>query len=259
MAQYMPARLKGRIHQFRSVDRVLMRLYGKLAGGAVVSIKDGPLCGMKLAASRHTSHAHINGTYERPILEAIERAVRPGAVCYDLGASIGYMTLLMARKARHVYAFEPSPVASAEMRCHVSVNALQNVTLVPDPVSGEVKQVRFCVNDAAYGSSINDAETRWPVRHLTTTTLDLFAASHQPPDFIKIDVEGEEGAVLEGARKILSQYRPSICCEIHNLEAARAVWSILDEYGYEIRTIDDLPATLPDNIVAGDFHILARK
>jgi len=103
------------------------------------------------------------------------------------------MTLLMARTAKHVYSFEPAPTPSPK---------------------------RFCLTDGAYGSAINETETRWPVLQLRTTTLDLFAKVHPIPDFLKIDVEGEEGAVLDGAVGLQARRKMSICCEIHSREAA---------------------------------------
>lgn len=258
IAQRTPRRVKTAIHHVRFLDRTLMSLYGSLIKDKVMSIEDGPMRGIKLAASRHTSHAHINGTYERQVQEAIDSMVRPGAVCYDLGASIGYMTLLMARKARLVYAFEPAPHAIAEMKRHIAANRLENVTIVPSPVSNGVRQVRFCLTDGAYGSAINDTETRWPVLQLQTTTLNLFVKDHPVPDFMKMDVEGEEGAVLDAAGDLLAQRKTSICCEVHNREAARSVLGTLQRFGYRVTLLDGTPAKVPQEVLVGEFHILAR-
>jgi FkbM family methyltransferase len=235
-----------------------MSVYGSLIRDRVVPIEEGPMSGIKLAASRHTSHAHIQGTYEKEVQAAIDAMVRVGDVCYDLGASIGYMTLLMARKAKHVYAFEPAPHAIAELQRHLAANGMQNVTIVPSPVSGGVRTVRFCLTDAAYGSGINETETRWPVLQLETTTLDLFARDHPIPDFLKIDVEGEEGAVLEGAHEMLSHRKTSICCELHSMDAARSVIGTLERIGYKLTLLDGSPLKLPEEVVAGNFHILGR-
>ena len=257
IAQRTPRRVKAAVHNVRFLDRTLMSLYGSLIKDKVMSIEEGPMRGIKLATSQHTSHAHIHGTYEREVQDAIDRMVQPGDICYDLGASIGYMTLLMARKAKHVYSFEPAPHAIAEMKHHIAANGMRNVTIVPSPVSNEVRDVRFCVTDGAYGSAINETETRWPVLQLRTTTLDLFAKDHPIPDFLKIDVEGEEGAVLDGAVGLLAQRKMSICCEIHSSEAARSVLGTLDRFGYKVTLLDGSPAKAPQGALAGEFHILA--
>src|SRR5687767_14208244 len=104
LAQRTPRRFKLAVHRVRFLDKALMSLYGLLIKDKVMTIEEGPMRGLKLATSQHTSHAHIKGTYEREVQVAIDSMVRAGDVCYDLGASVGYMTLLMARKAKHVYA-----------------------------------------------------------------------------------------------------------------------------------------------------------
>ena len=188
----------------------------------------------------------------------MDKLVTAGSVCYDLGASIGYMTLVMARKALRVYAFEPAPNAILEIARHTSANGITNITIVPSPVSGSCRLVPFCVTDAAYGSAINEHEFRWPILQLETITIDDFAARHPPPDFMKIDVEGEEGAVLEGARSTLAWRRTTICCEIHSLHAARSVVGILSDLGYRVTLLDDSPYQEPKDIVPGAFHVIAR-
>jgi len=257
IAKRTPLPVKSAIHHVRFLDRTLMSVYGAMIQDKIMTIREGPMRGIKLAASQHTSHAHINGTYEREVQDAIEGMLRAGDVCYDLGASIGYMTLLMARKAKQVYAFEPAPHAVAEMKRHVETNGLSNVTIIPSPVSNEVRQVRFCLTDGAYGSAINDAETRWPVLKLETTTLDLFAREHPAPDFLKMDVEGEEGRVLEGASGVLAQRKTRICCEVHNREAAESVLGTLKRFGYSVTLLDGSPAKVPETVMEGEFHILA--
>ena len=258
MAQHTPPAVKKAIHSVRFLDRALMGTYGSLIDGQVMTIEDGPMRGIKLVASQHTSHAHINGSYERDVQEAIAGMLQPGDICYDLGASIGYMTLLMARTAKHVYSFEPAPHAAEEMKHHLAANQMENVTIVPFPVSDGVRKVRFCLTDGAYGSAINETETRWPVLELETTTLNIFAKTHPAPDFLKMDVEGEEGRVLDAAGEMLAVKRPRICCEVHNRDAAASVLGTLARFGYTVTLLDGTPAKVPESVVAGEFHILAR-
>src|SRR6266704_3293059 len=94
--------------------------------GSTVMIESGPMQGMMLVVGEHVSHAHISGTYELDTQLAVDHMVSPGFVCYDLGASIGYITLLMARKAKRVFSFEPAPHAAGEIRRHAAANRLEN-------------------------------------------------------------------------------------------------------------------------------------
>ena len=93
---------------------------------------------------------------------------------------------------------------------------------------------------------------------MQTTTLNLFVKDHPVPDFMKMDVEGEEGPVLEAAGDLLAQRKTSICCEVHNREAARSVLGTLERFGYRATLLDGSPARVPEEVLAGEFHILAR-
>jgi FkbM family methyltransferase len=159
---------------------------------------------------------------------------------------------MASAKAAHVYCFEPAPHAAQEIHKHMGVNGFENYSVIPDPVSNTKRPVRFALTEVSYGSGIVDAETRWPVLELASVTLDEFAASHEFPDFIKIDVEGEEDQVLEGARTILEKRRTLICCELHTNEDAERVSSLLSEYGYRLTTLDGGPFCIPGEIRSGD-------
>lgn len=260
IARRFPTQLKQKIHASRGLDRFVRRAFSRMAaaGGGVAVIQEGPLKGIKLAVSEHTSHAHLTGNYERELVEAIDRVLQPGWVCYDLGASIGIMSLLMSRKTRKVYAFEPAPHAAAEMQRHIAANGFDNVQIVASPVSDQERDVSFALADTAYGSAIRDTPSHWPTLKLRSTTLDIFARLHEFPDFLKIDVEGEEGRVMEGARSILARGTAVICCELHNDSAAATVVRILHEFGYAVRRLSGETFTLnPGEAVPGELQVIA--
>lgn len=240
-------------HFFRRSFSFFVSLDGK-----TTTVASGPLQGMVLVVDEHVSHAHISGTYELETQVAIDQMVAPGFVCYDLGASIGYLSLLMARKARAVYAFEPAAHAAAEIRKHAAANHLENIIIVPSPVSDAPRTVRFTQNDNTYGSRIADGPSKWPTVELTAITLDDFVRTNPAPDFIKIDVEDEEARVLQGARSILSQRKATICCELHSEKSARGVQEILSEYGYALTDLKGHPFQISGPVVPGDVQVLAR-
>jgi FkbM family methyltransferase len=258
-ARCTPRFIKDWVHRHRFVDRVSRKLFSGVVGmgNQDVRIESGPMEGMRLATSEHISHAHIRGTYELDNQMAIDRVVYPGFICYDVGASIGYLSLLMARKAKHVYSFEPAPHAVAEIRKHIQANGLQNITIVPSPVSDREREVEFSLTDNAYGSAISHGETKWPTLKLKTITLDDFVAAHEFPDFIKLDVEGEEGRALEGARSILQKRKTVICAEIHNEEAAATCRNVLNEFGYQLTDLEGKPIQEIGPIAVGETHVLA--
>lgn len=256
-ARWMPSGFKRWVHRHKNLSRFARRTFAGAVGvdGGVVEVRSGPLKGVNLAVSEHVSHAHISGDYELETQVAIDRLVSPGFICYDLGASVGYLSMLMARKAQHVYSFEPAPHAIAEFRRHLAVNNFPNITIVDKVVSDGERQVEFGLTDNAYGSRIVESGIENSLK-TTTITLDTFVASHPPPDFMKIDVENEEGRVLEGARTLLEKNQPLICCELHSVEAANAVQSILHEYGYRITTMNGEPFKITGPIIPGDLQVI---
>ncbi|HET6979210.1 MAG TPA: FkbM family methyltransferase [Pyrinomonadaceae bacterium] len=258
-AQLTPAFVKRMVHHNRMLDSLSRKAFqgAMAADGSVVAIESGPMAGIKLAVSEHISHAHVSGTYEVATQRAIDSVLKPEFVCYDLGASIGYLSLLMASRTKQVFSFEPAPHAQAEIRKHLAANNLSNVEIVPSPVSDCERTVEFSLTDNAYGSRITETATEWPSLKLTTVTLDDFVATHPFPDFLKMDVEGEEGRVFEGARSILKERKTIFCCELHSREAALHCESILHEYNYEIKTLEGEPFVVGEHITAGEVQVIA--
>jgi FkbM family methyltransferase len=256
VARNTPRSAKALIARNRILQRFTHRTLARALGNEM-SVRSGPMRGLVLNVSEHTLSSHISGTYEQRVQTAIDERVKPGDVCYDLGASIGYFTMLMAKKAQWVYAFEPAPHAAEEIRRNLRASQLQNVTVVGDPVSDTKKEVRFTLTDVAYGSRINDGETKWPVLKLTSLTLDEFTESNPAPDFIKIDVEGEEGKVLRGAPRLLAQKRPVLCCELHSPEVADEVHDILLSHRYTMTNLNGAPFHPAGGPWRGEVHVIA--
>jgi FkbM family methyltransferase len=258
VARRLPVGFKSWVHNHRRLDGVSRWLFRTALGDEFVSIEDGPLAGLRLAVSEHISHAHIRGTYERQATEAIARLLRPNDVCYDLGASIGYLSLLMARNARFVYCFEPAPHAATEIVRSMAANGFKNYAIVPSPVTDSVRQVRFAITDVAYGSAISEQSTRWPELMLTSTTLDRFIQGHDAPDFVKMDVEGEEDHVLAGAGTLLARRSTVFCCELHSPEDVSQCRAIFDDHEYVMTALDGSPVQWDADAIPGEFHIVAR-
>ena len=258
-SRYTPKFIKTWIQSNPSVYHGVRKVFSFFVGleGSTVTIGSGPMKGMMLVVGEHVSHAHIRGTYELDTQLAVDRLVSPGYVCYDLGASIGYLSLLMARKALMVFAFEPSAHAAEEIRKHAAANQLENISIVPKPVSDGARTVRFTLNDNAYGARIAEGPSKWPTTELTTITLDDFVRTNPSPDFIKIDVEDEEAKVLQGARSILRERRVVLCCELHSEKSAREVAEILSEYGYRVTDLHGRPFSISGSVVPGEIQIIA--
>ncbi len=149
------------------------------------------------------------GSYEREETDYLVPLIRPDDVCFDVGANAGYYTTLMAQSARlgSVHAFEPDPVCGALLQLNVRINRLENVVLNPVVLGATPGRVQFVRATDSGFNSLRDTGRR-PVSgtfQVTMNTMDAYAESSgiRRVDVLKIDVEGAEGLVIEGARRLL--------------------------------------------------------
>jgi FkbM family methyltransferase len=161
---------------------------------------------------------------EPTVFAALKDRIGPGAIVLDIGANIGWFTMLAARwagGAGRVYAFEPAPESLAALRRHVELNGLtERVEVIGQAVSelpGEATFYAHAFNgenslSANHAGRVPPAETR----RVTVTTVDEFCAARGVvPTLLKIDIEGFELHALRGARRTLSKHRPSVIVEMH--------------------------------------------
>lgn len=186
-------------------------------------------------------------------MHAMRRLLRPGARMADVGANIGLWTLLAAARGADVIAVEPSARARARLRQNLRRNHLEHRVQVIDAVVAERDGLAIeFVEGSDTTNRIHTAHTllagheRTSVR--TTCTLDtLCAGDHEPPAVIKVDVEGAEPRVLEGAANLLDAAAPPVWI----LEWSRA----LRRYGTEPRALQRALADRGWLLAAWDEHL----
>jgi FkbM family methyltransferase len=160
--------------------------------------------------------------YEPQALDALKQTIAPGAVVLDVGANVGISAMMMARwcgAEGHIYAFEPSPTPKKLLAEHLRMNDLgDRVTICDFALSDSEGTATFYASGISGKSALSGAnigqsaeEVKVPV-----TTIDAYCQANKiKPSLIKIDVEGFEFNVLNGARKTLKEARPSILVELH--------------------------------------------
>lgn len=137
--------------------------------------------------------------------------VRPGDTVVDVGANIGYYALMFSSLvgARgQVLCFEPEPNNLIELRRNVSSNKLANVKVIEAAV-GE-KNGRSQISCGLNGMVCEDGNG-----DLEVDLITLDSVINNRIDFLKIDVEGYEGQVLAGARRLIEGHRPAMFVEVH--------------------------------------------
>ncbi|HEX2023638.1 MAG TPA: FkbM family methyltransferase [Acidimicrobiales bacterium] len=163
-----------------------------------------------------------------PVLRALEPVVADGSVCFDVGANIGLYSLGLSQLTPNgrVFAFEPSPGAFEWLRRNLTANGVTNVEAVHGAASDRVGTIAF--HDVAFftagsftaeeGSYLDSEAVGSTLVEVPCTTLDAFVESSgvERVDVLKIDVEGAELAVLEGAERTLAEHQPTVVMEFNS-------------------------------------------
>lgn len=153
----------------------------------------------------------IHGIYEPLATDLVRSEIKPGDVVLDVGANIGYYTLIFARcvgtKGR-VFAFEPEPGNFALLQENVAANGYRNVTLARLAVSDRAGRAQLYVDrDNAGDCRMYDSHDRRPSVDIETIRLDDHLASLDRLDLIKMDIQGAEPAALRGMQRLLERHR----------------------------------------------------
>jgi hypothetical protein len=194
---------------------VIRRLVEPSAGTAR-RIPAGPARGVTLSAepaARASADLWL-GLYESEIAPYVRRFCRPGTVSVDVGANVGYYSLVFAQRCR-------APVVSYEPDPSVRERLVRNLDLNPQS-SGWIDLRDSVVTDADGPGSV---------------TLDTDLAETAPVGLLKVDVEGAEAGVLAGARRLLVESHPDVIVETHSEEAEHVCARMLIEAGYAPRVV----------------------
>jgi FkbM family methyltransferase len=147
----------------------------------------------------------------------LAKLVTPGMRIADVGGNIGYYTLLLRQltgPSGAIITIEPSPENLPELRLNIEGNKLQNVKLLEVAVGAESGKVSLIKGMNSGVVPLNEGSYEVPIQ-----TLDEILTERI--DLLKIDVEGYEGYVLEGARNVIKRDRPIIFLEFHPTAIAR--------------------------------------
>jgi FkbM family methyltransferase len=196
-------------------------------------------------------HGYWLGSYEIGKRRVFEQAIFPGAVVYDIGANVGFYTLLAAVTAGEtgkVIAFEPSPRNVAYIQRHVQLNHLKNVRVFEAAVSDSMREAFFDFGASIATGHLADSGAL----KVRVVSLDALLAGGEipPPDFIKVDVEGAEYEVLRGAKHLLERHRPTLFLDTHQREAHEPTVALLQALHYDLEILDGKPLAEAKELLA---------
>jgi FkbM family methyltransferase len=245
-ARILPSPLVRVIYQIKPLARLVRRGLNRAApyGLTEVKVAGGDLAGYTIRLDMQVDKDYWLGTYEPNLQAALHKLVPPGAVVYDVGANIGYVSLLLAKVAGRtgkVYAFEPLPSNLEQLKRNVELNGMEErISIVPAAVTRSFGPVRFLVHaSGGMGKAAGSAgrEDIYQTEIIVDgISLDEFAYGQENPlpQVVKMDIEGGEVLALPGMRRLLAEARPLLLMELHGHESSRLAWETLKAARYEI-------------------------
>lgn len=247
MARLLPVPVKQAVYRFKPLAHLVRRTLNQAApqGLIQVTVVAGGLAGVDLCLDLHTEKDYWLGTYEPELQAAIMHWVQPGAVIYDVGANVGYVSLLLARRTGvtgRVFAFEALPGNLTRLRTNLDLSGLgMQIHVVDAAVIESQRQVRFWIGPSGGMGKADGSAGRRDVAYeqsieVTGLSLDhfVFELGNPPPQVIKMDIEGGEVLALPGMQRLLVEAHPLLLMELHGPEAARKTWELLTQVGYKL-------------------------
>ena len=203
---------------------------------------------MYTAADWWTS-AMLLGRYEMLEMELFRRLIKKGMTVVDVGANIGYYTLVAAGlvgESGKVYAIEPEPANYALLAKNVALNGYRNVTLIQKAVSDKVGVSKLMLDSTHTGMHklVNSPEAGQGLA-VDVTTLDELLGD-ETVDVIKMDIEGTEGRAIQGMSRvikrnknleILTEFVPALLLESGS--SPGEYLGRLKESGFKVYQIDE--------------------
>lgn len=248
-ARSMPMNFS-KIHYQSFVGRLLRLPLRLIPKKMVLPILQGQLRSKKWIAGAG-EHGYWLGSYEMGKRLVFEKMIRPGSVVFDIGANVGYFSLLSAvlvGSEGSVFAFEPLPRNIEYLNNHIKLNKLHNIQVVEAAVSDHTGEAWF---DLGASSAMGHLSETGTIRIRMVSLDEMFANGQlQPPDYMKIDVEGAEYDVLKGAQKLILDHQPILFLDTHDRKAHNLTLSFLDELGYVFEILDGKPLDETKELIA---------
>lgn len=221
-----PAVFRAAVALIRFVPRgrgAIPRLLGRMMFGEDDLFMTGTPRGFNIVGTRSSidmlAFLKLTGGWDEPILEACSSLIGQGGVFYDIGANAGYYSLaIAARKPRpsRIIAFEPLPDLATAIATSAHLNGFADFEVYRAALSSVAGTTEFYLPaHSIHASLVARADSGVKKLRVATFTMDDLVGSGAlpPPDVLKMDVEGAEMLVLDGATETLSTHLPAICYE----------------------------------------------
>jgi FkbM family methyltransferase len=245
-ARILPQPLKQWLYHIQPLAKWLRRKLNEGAPQGLIEVKvaAGAMAGMKLLLNMQTEKDYWLGTYEPDLQNAAQKFVQSGMVIYDVGANIGYISLMMARLSGsrgQIFSFEALPTNVQRLQNNIALNNMESIIrVIPKAVIGSSRPVKFLAHSSssmgkARGSAGREEQYEGEIK-VAGLSLDdfIYSEGNPAPALIKMDIEGGEILAVKGMKHLLKDKHPVLFIELHGEKSAQAVWLALSHAGYEI-------------------------
>lgn len=270
-ANRLPMAVKRSLYRFAPLARLIRGGLNMAVpqGLTTIEVAGGGLAGMRLSLNLQEEKDYWLGTYEPELQQAIKELVKPGMVAYDVGANIGYITMLLAQavgESGKVISFEALPDNVNRLRVNLALNQLEpRVQVEAAAVVDLSRQVEFMIGPSGGMGKAQGSAGRQGVHYSQTLQIPglaldefVYQSGNPAPQVIKIDIEGGEVLALPGMRRLLREAKPLVLMELHGADAARFCWEELVKAGYQVgRMAPGFPAVPSWEILDWKSYLVA--
>jgi FkbM family methyltransferase len=204
---------------------------------AVLPILQGPGRGLKWIV-RSYNHGCWLGSYEFEKQAVMREIVRPGDVVYDIGAHVGYFSIIFGKlvgAAGSVYAFEPMRENYDFITQHIAINKISNVKAICAGIAASSGMARFATpNHSATYHCTDSGSVQMPVYNLEEYVRDNRLPA---PNLIKMDIEGEELYVVPSILDFVIRHRTKLLISTHDNGSAGVLGKLLSDNGFSVRPL----------------------
>lgn len=220
------------------------------------------VAGQKMYLDSQDSLNLYHGIYEKLTTTLVKKEVKKGDIVLDIGANIGYYTLIFAKlvgKNGQVFAFEPDPTNFALLKKNIAINGYKNVTLVPKAVSRKTEGIKLylCQTNKGDHRIYNSFDGRQAIAIKAVSLDEYFKNYRRKIDFIKMDIQGAEAKAIQGMINLLKNNQPKIIMEFWPIGLKRSGISpekplkLIKNLGYKLYEVNEQkkqisPTTIPD-------------